>query len=262
MRSKRYQRGFWQWLIPAAAGVIGSLLSKSGQESANETNLQSVREQMDFQERMRSTQYQTAVQDMQKAGLNPMLAYSQGGAGTPPGASTQVSNVGAAAVGGAVSSSQQAMQVMQAVQSMQQSEAQVDNIKAQTEKVKSETMTHDLNAAKQASEIGLLDQQTKTNFQSMLRESAAGWLVRSQAEREAIAANRDQATFQADIAKRKYESEQAKLETEKQRILKGPYDLAAKFGNSAKQQWERLQQGAREFDAGNIGSWYSKELKK
>jgi len=43
--------------------------------------------QMDFQERMRASQYQTVVQDLTAAGLNPMLAYQQGGAGTPSGAS-------------------------------------------------------------------------------------------------------------------------------------------------------------------------------
>lgn len=75
------------------AQALGTGASIWGQSQANKTNRGIAREQMAFQERMSNSAYQRATADMRAAGLNPLLAYGQGGASSPSGASTTVENV-------------------------------------------------------------------------------------------------------------------------------------------------------------------------
>lgn len=56
----------------------------------NDFNASEARKNRKFQEYMSNTAYQRAVEDMKKAGINPIMAFSNGGASTPSG-STAVS---------------------------------------------------------------------------------------------------------------------------------------------------------------------------
>jgi len=126
-----------------------ALLSYLGQKETNETNMQLGQDQMAFQERMSNSSYQRAVTDMQAAGLNPMLAYSQGGASSPVGSMPQVQN----ALGAGVHGAAQAMGILQGVQQVKQSEALTDQANAQAAKIRSETLDQQLHTARLAAEI-------------------------------------------------------------------------------------------------------------
>jgi hypothetical protein len=74
--------------------TIGSFIPGIGeadaQKDANETNINLASQNRQWSEHMSNTAYQRAMDDMKKSGLNPILAYQQGGASVPSVASATV----------------------------------------------------------------------------------------------------------------------------------------------------------------------------
>lgn len=75
------------WVRDMQAQYNSYLLSMSQQTAQNKFNAEEAQKARDFEERLSNTAYQRAVKDMKDAGINPILAYSNGasGASTPSG---------------------------------------------------------------------------------------------------------------------------------------------------------------------------------
>jgi len=159
-------------------GITGGVLGFIGQQQTNQKNWDiadaanrasaaQAKEQMDFQERMRSTQYQTAIEDMKAAGLNPMLAYSQGGAGVPTGAMGSVSTAKMENALGAGVSGYQQLATNNAdldLKASQTTATTAQAIKTEADTIQTKAMT-----LKTAEDTSLSTQQ-KINLQEQIRK--------------------------------------------------------------------------------------------
>lgn len=191
------------WAAAAQVGgqLLDSWLGYKGQKETNELNSAEAAKNRDFQKEMSSTSYQRAVKDLQAAGLNPMLAYSQGGSSSPGGAT-------AAPMGNALGNfrgtARGTAETMLAYQNLERNKAEVDQLNAMTAKTRSETMEQSLNTAR------LIEETERTAADAANRRADwRGRVADSSTKIEHLDQMLRQGGFEADVAKRKAEARTA-----------------------------------------------------
>ncbi len=85
-------------LLTPQIAILPILLGLLASGASSAVSYKIAKENRQFQERMSNTAYQRSMADMRKAGLNPILAYKQGGATAPAGSLSTVADPGPSAI--------------------------------------------------------------------------------------------------------------------------------------------------------------------
>lgn len=131
----------------------GAISNAKAVSDTNSMQMQLANQQMAFQEKMSSTAYQRAMNDMKTAGLNPMLAFQQGGASTPSGAMANLTaprpgDVGAGLMNTAKSIATQVPEIQNTM-----SQTKLNQANAQVADVSAAKLTANAQESKQNAEL-------------------------------------------------------------------------------------------------------------
>lgn len=121
------------WARENLGGIASSAMGYLGARGQRKWQAGQATLNRNFQERMRNTQWQAGVADMEAAGLNPALAYQQGGASSPGGSMASSS----------ADTASSAMQMLQQRKTLKLLDAQIEKTgyEAKTARGTAETTT-------------------------------------------------------------------------------------------------------------------------
>lgn len=160
-------------------GIIGGILDFIGGERRNAAQEDAAQKQMDFQAFMSNSAYQRGVDDLKKAGLNPMLAYLKAPASSPAGAMANIENTMGSAVNTALSASVRSETVQNLVE-------QNRLLQRQQEKTAAEARNTDVDTLLKYSTIPRVDQDVASAMQAQRESEVRTRLLERQIETEVV----------------------------------------------------------------------------
>lgn len=217
--------------IGPAISAIGSFI---GGERRNEAQQEMAEAQMHFQERMSNTAHQREVADLKAAGLNPLLTGKYGGSSTPAGAMANVEDT----LTPAINSGQAAYQTR----------ANVNLLKAQTEKAEAEAEESRTRAGVNRTQVPFIMQQiAETDARTRLHGASASELANREMLQSADTVLRMAQTDQISVQNALTRARERMLITEQEREA-----LEVFF---RKQDWPRVHAESKAWS-----SWWGQNV--
>lgn len=191
--------------LPAIASVAGSAMDAWSQRGANASNERNVQAQIAFQREQSGTVYQRGVADMKAAGLNPALAYTQGGAPAAQGASATVQPITQNSASKFATAAETYNAIANGVESRNLLRSQANASDAQAELTR-----YQAGAARPLGIYGRSDENVAAENQARFREAMARGFV---AEKTPERWRADMSNLGAGTALAQQQTERARTET-------------------------------------------------
>lgn len=240
------QEGFdWGGALKTVTPLATGAMNYFGQQQTNAANAEQAQKQMDFQAEQTGSAYQRGTADMKAAGLNPMLAYSQGGAQSGGGAQATMGNELGAGANSALSSAMTIQQLKGMEIQNEQQRAEIQRTHADTDYIRARRLdtlegipTHGVNRA--GTEAGTIRTKSGTANQDMLNQLLA-----------------DSYKDQLKMYHSAQQAKQAEADLSRARIgeAEGRSRVAKGFGDWIGEGQDTIN-SAKDYLGENLGKWF------